>query len=170
MQPDLYNIREVHDKDLSYLLEWRNHPDVRKFMLTQHVITLDEHLSWFQRRAQDDSCKQMVVENYDEPIGFVQYDRVTVGGIIDWSFHVKPGSPKGTGRGLGGAALNYAFRQLCVHKVCGQVLGNNMASIGFHEKMGFIKEGQLREQVKLNGKYYDICFYGLLDRDWERIG
>jgi hypothetical protein len=41
----------MRESDLETLLRWRNHPDVRKCMLSQHEITLAEHRAWFDRSA-----------------------------------------------------------------------------------------------------------------------
>ena len=39
-------IREIELKDLDAVLRWRNDPAIRRYMLTQHEITVDEHAQW----------------------------------------------------------------------------------------------------------------------------
>lgn len=40
-------LKALTKKDLPLVLQWRNDPEVRKFMLYQHEITMDEHKAWF---------------------------------------------------------------------------------------------------------------------------
>jgi UDP-4-amino-4,6-dideoxy-N-acetyl-beta-L-altrosamine N-acetyltransferase len=155
------------DQDLSMVLSWRNHPDVRRYMLTQHEITLDEHRKWFSRVGLDEKRRQLIVEYLGDEIGFVQFSGITSSRVAEWSFHVKPGSPRGAGHGLGIVALKYAFEDLKVHKVCGQALDFNNASIAFHLRLGFLKEGVLRDQYFINGIYSSLICFGLIEEEWK---
>lgn len=113
-------IRRLTASDLPMLLAWRNHPDVRSYMFTQHEISLDEHSNWFAKASRDPSRCMLIVEDAGQPIGYVQFSKVEDGGVSDWGFYAKPDAPKGTGRRLGVMALNYAFGTLKLHKVCGE--------------------------------------------------
>lgn len=149
------------------MLTWRNHPDVRCYMITQHEISFEEHQKWFQAADQDDSRRLLIVEDVFSPIGFVQFTNVSVGGISDWGFFAKPGAPKGSGQKLGKVALEYAFQELKLHKVCGQTLAFNVKSIEFHLRLGFQQEGLLRDQYRIHGEYHHLINFGLLRNDWD---
>jgi UDP-4-amino-4,6-dideoxy-N-acetyl-beta-L-altrosamine N-acetyltransferase len=161
------HIRAVTEDDLPMLLAWRNHTDVRRFMFTQHEIGLAEHRHWFAKNSQHASRRLLIVEDAQQAIGFVQFSQVTVGGIADWGFYARPESPKGTGRTLGVMALTHAFSHLKLHKVCGQAIADNKASIAFHQRLGFTLEGVLREQQRTDGAYHDLHCFGLLAREWK---
>lgn len=149
------------------VLAWRNHPDVRRFMFTQHEIGLDEHRSWFAKASLDASRRLLIVEDAKQAIGYVQFSQVTEGGIADWGFFARPDALKGTGRKLGMMALNHAFGHLKLHKVCGQAIAGNNASIAFHQRLGFTLEGVLRDQQRIDGVYHNLQFYGLLASEWH---
>jgi RimJ/RimL family protein N-acetyltransferase len=87
--------------------------------------------------------------------------------VADWGFYLAPDAPKGSGRELGKQALDYAFTQLGLHKVCGQALGFNKRSIAFHTALGFTEEGCLREQHFNDGKFHDVVCFGLLSHEWQ---
>jgi UDP-4-amino-4,6-dideoxy-N-acetyl-beta-L-altrosamine N-acetyltransferase len=159
------SIRSATTDDLSLILSWRNHPDIRRFMISQHEITLTEHIAWFERTLKD-SCQHVLIVEDTYPIGYVylQHDRSNE--LADWGFYAAPGSPKGTGRKLACVALDYAFATIGVRKVCGQVIDSNLASIGFHLAMGFSQEGILREQRLIEGKSCDLYCFGLLATEW----
>ena len=42
-------LRKLENKDLSTILEWRNHDDIRKWMVNTSIISYDDHLQWFIR-------------------------------------------------------------------------------------------------------------------------
>lgn len=160
-------IRSMAEKDLTMVLAWRNHPEVRRFMFTQHEISLTEHTQWFMRVVQDNTRRLLIVQEQGSPIGYVQFSNVELGGVADWGFYARPDAPKGTGRKLGTLALGHAFGQLKLHKVCGQAIDTNQASIRFHERLGFKREGVLRDQKRINDQYQTLICFGLLADEWQ---
>ena len=160
-------IRKVTDEDLPMVLAWRNHADVRRYMFTQHEIGLDEHRNWFAKASQDPSRCLLIVEEDKHAIGYVQFSKLEEGGVADWGFYARPDASKGTGRRLGTMALNYAFGSLKLHKICGQAIASNHASIAFHQRLGFALEGVLLDQKRINGVYHSLHCFGLLSAEWK---
>lgn len=163
-------IRPVKVDDLPLLLAWRNHPSVRQFMLTQHEITAEEHANWFTRASQDATRHLLLVEDALTPIGYVQFTPANSAGVNDWGFYAAPQAPKGSGLKLGQVALHHAFDVLGLHKVCGQALATNVASIGFHQRLGFQQEGVLRDQHLIGDTYHSLICFGLLATEWHAQG
>jgi UDP-4-amino-4,6-dideoxy-N-acetyl-beta-L-altrosamine N-acetyltransferase len=164
---DACTVRALTEDDLPMVLAWRNHPVVRSYMLTQHEICLEEHRNWFARVKDDKTRQQLIVLEGSDPLGFAQFNSVCQGGIADWGFYARPDAPKGSGTKLGQAALAHAFEKLGLHKVCGQAIESNVASISFHRKLGFSEEGRLREQKRISEQYHTLFCFGLLAKDWR---
>lgn len=160
-------IRLMVYADLGQVLTWRNHPDVRRYMYTQHEITSDEHQRWFERTLPDPKKQLLIFEVNQQPLGFVNFNETGNGGIADWGFYLAPNAPKGSGRQLGCAALSHAFTRLQLHKVCGQALAYNQRSILFHQSMGFQQEGALRDQHFDGERYHHVICFGLLSHEWQ---
>jgi UDP-4-amino-4,6-dideoxy-N-acetyl-beta-L-altrosamine N-acetyltransferase len=164
---DACTVRLVTIEDLALILSWRNHPEVRRVMFSQHEISLEEHRNWFNKVRLDNSRCLLLVEEANKPIGFVQFTHVESEGVADWGFYTDPGAPKGTGRKLGVAALEHAFTNLNLHKVCGQVISSNSISIRFHHRLGFVQEGVLRAHQRSNSEYLDLYCFGMLSQEWS---
>ena len=164
---DACQLRLVVEDDLPMVLAWRNHPDVRRYMFTQHEIGMEEHRNWFAKTILDKSRCLLIVEEAKQAIGYVQFSQVSDGGIANWGFYARPKAPKGTGRKLGAMALNHAFGPLKLHKVCGQAIGINQASMAFHQRQGFVLEGVLRDQHRIDGAYHSVHCFGLLSTEWK---
>lgn len=65
------------------------------------------------------------------------------------------------------AVLNHAFEILNLHRIEADVDPRNAASVRTLERLGFQREGYLRERWQVNGEIQDAFFYGLLRPDWE---
>jgi UDP-4-amino-4,6-dideoxy-N-acetyl-beta-L-altrosamine N-acetyltransferase len=161
-------VRPMAAEDLERVLAWRNHPEVRRYMYTTQKIPLEEHRLWFERALQDQGRLLLIFELEGQPRGYVQITGISPGGIGDWGFYVAPDAGKGTGRALGNTALNYAFNELGLHKVCGRALDYNERSIRFHRALGFKQEGVLRDQHFDGVRYHDVVCFGLLHDEWPR--
>lgn len=161
------------EADLPLVRAWRNHADVRRHLFSTHEITEDEHRAWFVRQQADASRRLWLFRRDDLPLGFVQLSGVAPGGIAEWGFYAAPGAPRGTGSALGRTALARAFGDEALHKVCGQVLAGNAASLAFHRRLGFTEEGVLRQQHRADGPtgptYHDIHCFGLLRTEAEPL-
>lgn len=65
------------------------------------------------------------------------------------------------------AVLAFAFEELEFHRIEADVDPRNAASIRTLERLGFQREGYLRERWQVNGEIQDAFFYGLLRPDWN---
>ncbi|OYO01095.1 RimJ/RimL family protein N-acetyltransferase [Propionibacteriaceae bacterium ES.041] len=68
------------------------------------------------------------------------------------------------------ALLRWAYETLDLNRVQAEVDTRNVASARVLEKLGFIREGTLREDCIVNGDVSDSYVYGLLRRDWLATG
>lgn len=160
-------LRKMTSVDLELVLAWRNHDDVRRYMYTTHLISSDEHVRWFNRTKGRDGVSLLIYEVNGSPKGFVSFTASRCKNVADWGFYLAPDVPKGTGNSFGKAALQYAFEELSLHKLCGEALGFNARSIRFHEKLGFFREGVLRDQHFNGDSYVDVLCFGLLFSEWK---
>lgn len=160
-------IRPMQRSDLKMVLAWRNHPQVRQFMFMQHEISEPEHECWFAQVQSNPFTHVLITETDHGPIGLTQFKNISKDGTADWGFYLAPHAPKGSGTALAQTALNFAFANLHLHKVCGQVLATNHASIKFHGKWGFKLEGILREHLLLDNIRHDLHCFGLLKHEWH---
>ena len=65
------------------------------------------------------------------------------------------------------ALIDYSFNELGLRRLEADVDPRNARSIALIEKLGFQREGFLRERWHVNGEIQDAVFYGLLAREWR---
>lgn len=64
------------------------------------------------------------------------------------------------------ALIGFAFESLDLHRLEADVDPRNERSIRAIERVGFQREGYLRERYHVNGELQDAILYGLLRSDW----
>lgn len=64
--------------------------------------------------------------------------------------------------------VQYAFEVMDLRRLEADVDPRNAASIRTLERLGFQREGFLRERWHVNGEIQDALFYGLLRREWRK--
>jgi UDP-4-amino-4,6-dideoxy-N-acetyl-beta-L-altrosamine N-acetyltransferase len=162
-------LRLMIASDLERVLNLRNHPEVRRYMLTQHEISIEEHALWFERASQNENIRLLIFDVDKVCMGFLQLAITNSPGVANWGFYLAPDAPKGMGRRLGNAALSRAFEVENFHKICGQTLDYNQPSIEFHKSLGFTQESILQQQHYVGENYHDLICFGLLKSEWSKF-
>jgi len=67
------------------------------------------------------------------------------------------------------AMLKYAFKEIGLHKITSRHFLHNPASGRVLEKIGFTKEGILRDEYRKDDKYLTASVYGLLKTDFQGL-
>lgn len=165
---DLQNakLRKLEEKDLMQVLQWRNHDEIRKWMVNTSKIAYEDHQAWFERNKNRTDRFFYIFEYNEQPQGYISFQSIDNSSAYEWGFYIKPKAEKGMGNLLGQAAIKCAFNVLGVEKIFGQVLDFNEKSIYFHQKLGFQQEGLLREHFKDSRGKFDIFQFGLLKSEW----
>lgn len=166
-----YRLRRIEERDLEKVLKWRNSERIRSNMYNDHIITIDEHIAWYKRVEQESNNSYMIFELCEHPVGVVNFTNLDkVNRKCLWGFYLgEENVPCGTGMIMGHLGLTYAFSNLKVRKVCGEVFAFNLSSINFHKRLGFVEEGRLVKHVLKNGRYEDIILFALFEEDWEKM-
>lgn len=154
---------------LSLILPWRNAPAVRRAMYNHHEISIEEHRAWFQRLKRDPSRQWFVYQDCTHtPQGVAYFQDIdTKQASAFWGFYARPCAAAGTGLGILIDALDTGFNCLGLHKLNGEVLADNAASLHLHKKAGFTEEGRFREHHHDGSTRIDIVRFGLLAREWS---
>jgi RimJ/RimL family protein N-acetyltransferase len=82
------------------------------------------------------------------------------------------GDSEHRGRGFASEALrllvDFGFVELNLHCIQLNVISYNSAAINLYEKVGFVREGVVREFIFRDSKRHDLYMYGILRREWVK--
>jgi RimJ/RimL family protein N-acetyltransferase len=73
---------------------------------------------------------------------------------------------QGIGRLMIEEILKIAFRELKLHRVSLGVFDFNKSAIACYEKAGFVKEGLLRDSVRMGNEYWNLWEMSILESEW----
>ncbi len=161
-------LRPITVEDTDLVLSWRNDKKVVENFIYRKEITREEHLSWLENKVNKGLVIQFIIcdKQTDKPLGsiylqnFNESSRQAEEGIF-------LGEEEAYGRGIGTEVaklvLDYAFKNLKLHKLTARVLSFNQGSRKMHEKAGYKQESYLKDELFLDGKYEDIIFYGAIN-------
>lgn len=76
---------------------------------------------------------------------------------------------KGIGQQMMTEILKVAFDELALHRVSLGVFDFNVSAITCYEKVGFIKEGLLRDSRKIGDEYWSLWEMSILEYEWMEI-
>jgi [ribosomal protein S5]-alanine N-acetyltransferase len=65
------------------------------------------------------------------------------------------------------AAFDWGFSQMQLNRIEAQIHPQNEASLKLVQKLGFAREGLLREVARWGGQFHDLLQLSLLRRDWQ---
>ena len=157
------NILKVNDEIKEKVRQWRNKEEIRKYMLNQHIITKEEHLSWIESLRNRNDWKFWVVFVDEIPIGSVYLQNIDFKNLTsEWGFYI--GEDDFKGKGLGKCILfkllEFYFEEMRFEVLFTKVVSNNTVALNMYKKFEFkIIHSFLDNQRK-------IVFLEFTKNDW----
>lgn len=158
-------IRQTSRKDLPLINLWLEDKEGRFFLLSR----LDNQNQTIEEIFEDDSNLLGTICLKDKtPIGVIAYLNID-------EYHRKAelrkmiGVTKERGKGYGNEAtkawLEYGLFTLNLEKIYLTTINTDIKNIRINEALGFRVEGLLRNELKIDGEYYDVLQMSLL-KEW----
>ena len=154
--------------DTDFIVAWRNSDSVRKNFIYQALFTRESHENWIHTMVETGKVVQMIICDLasDKPLGSV-YIRDIDRHHNKAEYGIFIGESDARGRGVGTAAaklmLRYCFEEEKLHRVYLRAFAENMQAIKSYEKAGFLREGLLREDFCIEGRYRDIVWMAAIN-------
>ncbi len=139
---------------------------------TQAVFTLEQVQAFCARVTDADDRLDYAITLPDDP----RYRGEVVLNDIDWTnksanFRIAISSAENREKGYGTAAarliLRHAFDVLRLHRIELSVFGFNPRARHVYKKLGFVREGVLRDALLWEGEYYSSIQMSLLEPDYR---
>ncbi len=163
-------LRLVTQEDSANMIKWRNLPEIRKYMYTDHLIKQEEHDKWFMGMLADTKGRCYLIYEIDgKPVGMAAFTEINrIHGTASWAYYIGEECPKGSGQLLEQLVLKYAFETLKLRKLCCEVIAFNEKVLHIHKKYGFSVEGILRKQIIKDEIEHDVVRLGIFKDEWQQ--
>ena len=170
MQEMKVTIRKFEKSDIPKKVEWINNPENNQFLHYDIPISVENTEKWFDSHVGDDSRYDAVIEADGIPVG-------TIGllGIDSKNskaeFYIAMGEVSYKGKGVAKEAsrllLEYGFVKLGLNRIYLYTEAMNENAQMLFERVGFVKEGILRQDIISHGRFVDRIAYGFLRENWK---
>ncbi|GGH77177.1 GNAT family N-acetyltransferase [Pullulanibacillus pueri] len=167
-------LRPIEQEDLhEFYIKSLWDKEGRKLTGTQTVFSRMGVQKWFEAISIDNSRIDLLIclQENDRVIGDVamlNIDHQNQRAIVRISIFEQAYLGRGYGTEAMGLLLVFGFDVLNLHRVGLDVYSFNSRAIKSYEKLGFKKEGIIRDELYYDGEFHDCIIMGLLRDEWLR--
>lgn len=163
-------LRPVQERDLPQFVRWLQDRELTRWLAAiGDPPSLEEEYDWWHdKRADPDSILWAIDSPEGRLVGTVELrltmraERAEMGIAI----HDKAQWNKGLGTDAARLVVDYAFEELNLNRVELTTDEENARAIRCYEKVGFVREGLLRQHRLVDGVFGNTLIMGILRDDW----
>ncbi|WP_142329876.1 GNAT family N-acetyltransferase [Bacillus thuringiensis] len=170
---EVIKLESFKKSDFKQLINWINSEEfLIQWSGNAFTFPLDEQQLEKYIESANTLAFKVVDEETSDVIGhisFGQIDNINKSARIG---KVLVGNTKMRGRSIGKhmmkAVLHIVFDELKLHRVTLGVYDFNTSAISCYEKIGFVKEGLLRESKRVGETYWNLWEMSMLEYEWKK--
>lgn len=170
---EVIKLESFKKSDFKQLINWINSEEfLIQWSGNAFTFPLDEQQLEKYIESANTLAFKVVDEETSDVIGLIslgQIDNINKSARIG---KVLVGNTKMRGRSIGKhmmkAVLHIAFDELKLHRVTLGVYDFNTSAISCYEKIGFVKEGLLRESKRVGETYWNLWEMSMLEYEWKK--
>ena len=167
-------LRALEKEDLGILKEWRNSLHVRKSTREYKLLNMINQKNWFESIHQSNPPKEIM-------FGILNKRRKLIGvtGLtyIDWKnrnseisiyFSTKNWQTKPEAKEVINLIVEYGFEELNLHRLYVEIFSLMKENIKLFSQIKFTKEGELREKVWRQNKWWNTVIFSKLASEYKK--
>ena len=161
-------IRPFEKKDIPKKVEWINNPANNRYLHYDIPLCVEKTERWFANIHNRKDRFDAVIDVDEIPVG-------TIGLLsIDFKnrkaeYYIAMGEVAYKGKGVAKKAsaliIDYGFNNLGLHRIYLYTEVGNTDAQRLFEKVGFVKEGILKDDILSHGEFADRIIYGITKRE-----
>jgi len=170
LEGEKVRLRPVQERDLPQFVRWLQDRELTRWLAAiGDPPSLEEEYDWWHdKRADPDSILWAIDSPEGRLVGTVELrltmraERAEMGIAI----HDKAQWNKGLGTDAARLVVDYAFEELNLNRVELTTDEENARAIRCYEKVGFVREGLLRQHRLVDGVFGNTLIMGIVRDDW----
>lgn len=168
-------LTSIEKADLEQLRLWRNRTDYRKFFREYREISRDMQEKWYETKVLGDPSTIMFSIRdleIDELLGCCGLCYINwVHRHADLSLYIGWNEEYIDNKGIAEEScrilFDYGFSELSLNKIWTEIYEFDSKKYDLYCKLGFQKDGFLREQYYYDGRWWNSYILSLLQKDWK---
>lgn len=177
LKGDKVFLKLIERSGLPERVKWINDPEIQKTLLYDYPTSQARTEKWFDKIALDLTRRDFEIYTHKtsmslgpEYIGFCGLMNIEVP-VMKAELYAVIGDKKCWSGGFGTEVykllVNYGFEELGLNKIYGYQLENNIGAHRVVEKLGWVREGLLRDEIYAHGKLHNLFTVSITRKDWE---
>lgn len=130
----LLNFTTLNLSQKELVLTWRNHPSIRKWMIHNNEISLEDHLHFIDRLSSTTEKCYFLLQKESDYLGVINLTNITKESA-ELGIYAHP-DMRGVGHILMNALIDYAVT-LGLSKIIANVFVNNVRALRLYQKFDF---------------------------------
>ena len=173
LKTEHFTLRKEEEKDRYDIFELYSNEDVVKYMPLTPFLSVEDainEMKWYQKIFKEQSGIRWMIEDSQSKkvigtCGFLNYEKIH--SRIEIGYDLTPNFwGKGIMTEVVKCIMDFGFLTMEVNKIEAKVDPENEASIRLMYKLGFYKEGVLRQHEFEKGKYVDLAIFSKLKSEY----
>ena len=169
-------LTSIEKDDLEQLRNWRNREDYRKYFREYREISRDMQMAWYESKVLKDNSTIMFAirsNETDSLLGCCGLCYINwVNRHADLSLYIGYENSYIDDMGYAEEAckllFDYGFKELALNKIWTEIYEFDEKKLSLYDKLGFERDGFLREQYYHDGKWWGSYMLSLLEREWKQ--
>lgn len=165
-------IRKFEKSDIPNKVKWINDPFNNAYLHYDLPLEVGKTENWFDKNKDRTDRYDAIIEANGIPVGLIGL--LAIDSINKKAeYYVTLGERKYLGKGIAaeasGMLLDCAFHQLGLNRVYLYVETDNLAAVKLYERIGFRREGVMKNDLFSKGRFVDRYVYGITKKDFYGI-
>lgn len=161
--------KKIKKKEIQILRKERNRQSIRKTMLDQKIISKAEQIKWYKETQKEKDSKYLSIYYKNLIIGCASIKKISkINKNCTWGFFIFEKYFGNFGVIVEYKLIDYMFTKYNLYKIFGRTLSTNVKILKIHKRFGFNIEGNLKNQIFINNKKYDLILSSLYKKDWDK--
>jgi UDP-4-amino-4,6-dideoxy-N-acetyl-beta-L-altrosamine N-acetyltransferase len=158
-------LSSISAEDSETLFRWVNDSETVRYNAPYKPVHWANHDEWVKSLAKTTNRVVFAIRSGDKPIGVVQLiDIDPVHRSAELTIRIGDEAQRGAGHGTAALkqTIEFAWRDLNLHRVWLRVFADNGRAIAAYKKSGFVHEGTMRDAAHIDGRYIDMLILGIV--------
>lgn len=167
----LVSLRILQKTDIETTTQWLNSDYISNIMGYLPVFSLSQQYDWYEKLKVDQArfVFAIIINQSQKHIGNIalgNIDYINSHAMFSIFIAQENSHKKGFGTESTKLLLNFAFNRINLNKIYLQTSSRFTGAIKMYEKIGFKKDGVMRDHFYFDGKYEDKIIYSLLKKEF----
>lgn len=162
------NFVDLNKEEALEVLEYRNLPEIRKNMLTQEIITKDNHFKFINGLKSDREKEYYAVVFNEQLIGSVYLTDINKHSAY-WGFYLGEKPVLGIGSIIEYFFIEFIFNLYNISHLSCEVFDSNKGVIKLHRRFGFEIERLIKNYAFINNITVNAVQMGLEKTKWKNF-